>query len=219
MDDFERRVEEEKLAALVELAYGASHEINNPLANIATRAQVLLRDEVHPERRRMLTAIHAQAMRAHEMIADLMLFARPPRLVLVDVDLHEMARQLAGEWRRAAEEQLTELAVSVGEGVLLCRADRTQLAVAIAALVRNSLEALGSGGLVEIRIQSPETGDGHSAGSRPRFREVIVGDNGPGMSPELRQAGANDFMKKPFEIDGLIERVCQLLDIEVPALT
>ncbi len=79
MDDFERRLEEEKLAALVELAYGASHEINNPLANIATRAQVLLREEPHPERRRMLSAIHAQAMRAHEMIADLMLFARPPR--------------------------------------------------------------------------------------------------------------------------------------------
>jgi signal transduction histidine kinase len=32
---FAERLEHEKLEALKELAYGASHEINNPLANIA----------------------------------------------------------------------------------------------------------------------------------------------------------------------------------------
>ncbi len=40
--------ERQKLDAMKELAYGASHEINNPLANISARAQTLLRDETHP---------------------------------------------------------------------------------------------------------------------------------------------------------------------------
>jgi two-component system, OmpR family, response regulator RpaA len=31
---------------------------------------------------------------------------------------------------------------------------------------------------------------------------------------DLRAAGANDFLHKPFEVDTLIERMCQLLDIE-----
>ena len=35
----------------------------------------------------------------------------------------------------------------------------------------------------------------------------------------LRQAGANDFMRKPFEGDRLIERICQLLEIESGAPT
>lgn len=33
---------------------------------------------------------------------------------------------------------------------------------------------------------------------------------------ELRAAGANDFMHKPFEIEKLIERICHHLDMEVP---
>ena len=31
---------------------------------------------------------------------------------------------------------------------------------------------------------------------------------------QLRDAGANDFMKKPFDVDALTQRVCQLLDVE-----
>ena len=32
---------------------------------------------------------------------------------------------------------------------------------------------------------------------------------------ELKAAGADDFMHKPFEVERLIERMCQHLDIEV----
>jgi nitrogen-specific signal transduction histidine kinase len=46
LDELEQRfdtaVQRAKLDAMKELAYGAGHEINNPLANIASRAQTLL---------------------------------------------------------------------------------------------------------------------------------------------------------------------------------
>ncbi len=32
---------------------------------------------------------------------------------------------------------------------------------------------------------------------------------------ELRDAGANDFLRKPFDVEMLIDRICQLLDVEV----
>ena len=31
---------------------------------------------------------------------------------------------------------------------------------------------------------------------------------------QLRDAGANDFIKKPFDVEALSERICQLLDVE-----
>lgn len=34
---------------------------------------------------------------------------------------------------------------------------------------------------------------------------------------DLRAAGADDFMHKPFEIERLLDRMCQLLDMEVPS--
>ena len=36
---------------------------------------------------------------------------------------------------------------------------------------------------------------------------------------ELRLAGADDFMHKPFEIDMLIDRMCAMLEIEPAATT
>src|SRR3990172_466304 len=96
-DEFSAELERQKLEAMKELAYGASHEINNPLANIAARAQTLLRDEADPQRQRKLAAIHRQAMRAHEMIADLMLFARPPAMNVAACDLPRLVQQVVDE--------------------------------------------------------------------------------------------------------------------------
>jgi signal transduction histidine kinase len=171
--DVQARLEAAKLEALYQFAYGLSHEINNPLANIATRAQTLLIDERDPERRRMLATINQQAFRAHEMIADLMLFARPPALRKEPTDLVALAKRVVSEIEPQAKEQGTALVIvgpsnagpsNVGpsrrEGPAprkdadpepyIATIDPTQIAVALRALIQNSLEALGREGRVEV---------------------------------------------------------------------
>jgi excisionase family DNA binding protein len=34
---------------------------------------------------------------------------------------------------------------------------------------------------------------------------------------ELQEAGANDFLQKPFDVETLLERICKMLDLDVPA--
>jgi len=178
--DFIARLEREKLAALMELAYGAGHEINNPLANIVARAQTLLVDETDPERRRKLAAIHRQAMRAHEMIADLMLFARPPKLELAEIDLRDIVRQVVDEQADLAQERSIELKCEVGQTPIHVEADPTQLAVAVGAVLTNAIEAVGSKG--HIMLSAREWSEG-----AVRSAEVIVRDDGPGISETVRR--------------------------------
>jgi signal transduction histidine kinase len=180
MSDFDERLEREKLESLKELAYGASHEIDNPLANIAARAQTLLVDEADPERRRMLVAIHRQAMRAHEMISDLMLFARPPKLQRAAVNLVQIVERVVHEHREIAKERDILLACDVSDASIVLSADETQLAVAIAAVVTNAVEAVGQGGHVQVRTcRSDLAGES--------WAEVVVRDDGPGISPDVRR--------------------------------
>jgi hypothetical protein len=139
-----------KLDALKEFAYGAGHEINNPLANISVRAQTLLRDETNGERRRMLATINRQAMRAHEMIADLMLFARPPELDRRETDAAAIVRRVVDELAATAAAQATRLECAIDDAPLVASVDATQLAVATKAIVRNALEAVAAGGNVTV---------------------------------------------------------------------
>ncbi len=140
-----------RLEALAEFAAGAGHEINNPLATIIGRAQLLLKDEHDPQRRQMLQSIGAQAYRIRDMIGDTMLFARPPQPELQDVSLPTIVEQVVSRLL----EQLSQSGCTVTTSMpadLVLRADPAQLAIVLSELLRNSRQALlPDGGPIQIR--------------------------------------------------------------------
>ena len=173
---FEETLERAKLDAMAEFAAGAGHEINNPLAVISGRAQLMLRDEKDAERRRGLALINAQVMRVYEMIADLRLFARPPALHRQRVNCVELVDRVLRELAPRAVEQQSKLCRLGETGPLEIEADGDQLAVALTAIGNNSLDALGQQGHVEFHIRSRRCGV-----------EIEVADDGPGLTPEVRR--------------------------------
>lgn len=178
-DAFSAAVQHAKLEAMKELAYGASHEINNPLANIAARAQTLLRDEADPERRRALEAIHHQALRAHEMIADLMLFARPPKLRPEPIDLESLLADVVAELEREAAGRAIEISLSIADDLPELVADPVQLAVAVKAVGINAIEAIGREGSVGIDVTAGRLADTSAAVL------IEVRDDGPGIPADI----------------------------------
>jgi hypothetical protein len=196
---FDDLLEQEKLAALKELAYGASHEINNPLANISSRAQTLLREESDPERQRMLATINSQAFRAHEMISDMMLFAKPPQMNRAPVDLGVMVSHVVEELADDAQRQGTALRFHDPQTPLVIPVDEIQLAEALKALCRNALESIGMGGEIDVSVepilplrlaQADAEASGHvdlpDSASVPLGATISVKDNGPGISEQIR---------------------------------
>jgi len=177
-DDLRRWLDDElrraKLDAMKELAYGASHEINNPLANIALRAQTLLKREDDADKRKALQAMHRAAMRAHEMISDLMLFARPPQPERRRIDLRDMVSTVVEELAPRAAELDVRFTTQPSDDPAEVDADVDQLAVALRAVVENSFDALEPGGEVAIEVR-PGRGT----------HRVTVSDNGPGVPPEI----------------------------------
>lgn len=186
---FAETLQQEKLSSLKELAYGASHEINNPLANISSRAQTLLRDESDPERQRMLATINSQAFRAHEMISDMMLFAKPPRMDRQPVDLTPLVEAVLVELADDAQRQGTTLTHEGPRVPIVIPVDEVQFAEAIKALCRNALESVGVGGAVGVSVEAiaplrlavEDETTGSCSGA-----VITVKDDGPGIPDQVR---------------------------------
>jgi signal transduction histidine kinase len=199
---FDERLHHEKLASLRELTYGISHDINNPLANISSRAQMLLRDETDGDRRRLLSMIHSHAMRAHEMITEMALFARPPQLEPESFDLRDVITEVLSDLQQTAESAGVELVLSPELPRADIVADRTQVAVLVHAIVSNGIEAIrrvGRSGFVKVALQSEAdawqlsiTNDGPGLNDRERrhlFDPYFCGyETGRGMGMGLSKS-------------------------------
>lgn len=80
----------ERLGAVGQLAAGAAHEINNPLAIISARAQLLQLKEKDEKRKRELSLISEQIDRISRILSNLMDFARPTPPTLQETNIHEV---------------------------------------------------------------------------------------------------------------------------------
>ncbi len=173
---FDRRLHNQKLSALKQFAYGLSHEINNPLANISTRAQHLKQGEADPQRSASLQKIVDQVYRAHEMIADLMFYANPSLPETSRCDLNSLVRSVADEFVDEADSLSIRLESETPVGELLLDLDEPMFGEALRVLLRNSIEAIGSSGTIVMSIV-------------PEADRVLihVADSGPGLSRSARE--------------------------------
>lgn len=163
-----------KQDALIEFAAGAGHEINNPVAAISGRVQLLLKDEDDPRRRESLSTIGAQALRISQMIGDTMQFAEPPPLHPARCELGASVKTILEKLGSRLQEQGTQVKLTRPDEVWIA-ADENQLLTVVAELVTNSLNALGQGGTVNITVAKPDA-------PVPGFAKLEVSDDGPGLT-------------------------------------
>lgn len=139
-----------KLDALAEFAAGAGHELNNPLAVVVGRAQLLIGQENDPRKARSLRAILNQAQRAHRILRDLMYVARPPQPRMRYCQPDEVWRQcLRDATAEAADRGVQVVAESLAFGKPAWT-DPDGLRHLAEVLLRNAMEATPAGGTVKV---------------------------------------------------------------------
>jgi signal transduction histidine kinase len=160
-----------KLDALAEFAAGAGHELNNPLAVIVGRAQLLLARESEPSAVRSLRAILAQAQRAHRILRDLMFVARTPEPRPRTCQPDEILRASLRDFKPEADARGVRLVAESTDAGTRAWADADALRHVADVLIRNAIESTPKGGSVRVR----------AAGDRQALRWTIH-DDGRGIS-------------------------------------
>ena len=183
------------IAAVGELAAGAAHEMNNPLAVIAGRAQLLAGRARTKKDREAAELIVRKAEEISGIATDLMSFARPasPRLVRVDAaGLLASARErlLSGELPKDARATVD---IEVGDCPPV-RADPEQIEEVLVELMRNAgdefrLVKLGHGRWSWVCREELEQA-ARQAGPAAVLEEVAQHPPAPRLYPDIELANA-----------------------------
>lgn len=178
----EERIRDAKLAALAELAAGAGHEINNPLAVISGNAQRLLRTEPDPDRGDALRVVVRNCQRIHGILRDLMQFARPPRPSPTCIQAVDLMTGVRDDLAAFAEERLVRFEIVFPPPDLMVEADGKQIRHAVAAVVRNAIEASGPDGWVRLGCEPMSSAVG-----------FVIEDGGPGLAEDVAEHAFDPF--------------------------
>jgi signal transduction histidine kinase len=172
LDERDRESPSERLDALAEFAAGAGHELNNPLAVIVGRAQLLLAKANDPDTVRSLRAVIGQARRAHRILRDLMYVARPPALRPRPCVPDDIVRSCLRDLQPEADARGLRLVSELDEQSRSVWLDPDPMRHLIDVLTRNALEATPPGGTIRVTSRF----DGSQL-------EWVVRDGGKGIDP------------------------------------
>ena len=181
----------EKLAGLGQLASTIAHEINDPLESIMNLLYLIRSAENVDVTQEYALLAESELLRVSEITMQILGFYRPQRHpALIDL------------------EDLTRTALSVYSGRMLVRDVQLfwrirpvppvftmagELRQVISNLVRNSIEAMPSGGTISIRINRQRDYNSASTGSCNGVR-LTVADTGEGIAPKIA-----DKLFQPFQ--------------------
>ena len=184
-----RVVEGETLRAVGQMASGMAHHVNNLLAVISGRVQLLLARVPPPEIRRPLEVVQRATFDAADVVRRVLGFTavQPSSAAAAPIDLNDIVREVVEltrpRWRDEAQMRSLTIEVTVEAGTVPHVAgDASALREVTMNLLFNAIDALKEGGTVRIATWAADD-----------WVYCAVADTGVGMSDEVRRRALEPF--------------------------
>jgi two-component system sensor histidine kinase HydH len=167
----------EKLAAIGKLAAGVAHEIRNPLSSIRGFAQYLQRSlKNHPQEQEYAETMVLEVDRINTVVSDLLTIARPIEAELSPTDVTELIEHSIRLVQADARSRNVNIELNISD-LSKIPLDSNQMTQAILNLLLNALQAVNSGGRIEVGAELDP--------SVSRLK-IWVEDNGSGITADQK---------------------------------
>jgi PAS domain S-box-containing protein len=159
----EETIESERLAALTLLAAGVAHEIGNPLNSLGIHLQLLRRRVAKlPTKYRTgleesLEVTAQEVTRLDGIITQFLRAVRPKPVEMTPENLNTILRESLEFLGPEIRDRDILVETSLDPGLPLINLDRDQIKQAIYNILRNSLQAMKSGGFLKVQTHHDET--------------------------------------------------------------
>jgi signal transduction histidine kinase len=183
-----RVVEGETLRAMGQMASGMAHHVNNLLAVISGRTQLLLVRATSPEVRRPLEIIQRATFDAADVVRRVLGFASmqpAPAGVPVDFNeiVHEVVELTRPRWRDEAQMHALTIDVRLELGdIARVAGEAPALREVVMNLIFNAIDALRTDGTIRITTWGADT-----------WVFCAVADDGVGMDDDVRRRALEPF--------------------------
>ena len=175
-------VQSEKLASLGTLLSGVAHELNNPLSNVSSSAQILYEDLDELEKKfkmDLINQILEQSDRARDIVRTLLEFSRISKFSWQPLSLKMLVEQTITLLRGQVPSNV-EISVDIPEDLEIT-VDKQRMQQVFLNLLKNGIDVIGEDGMIWISCREvirKEKGR--------REVEILIEDNGPGIPEVIR---------------------------------
>lgn len=173
-----RLVQAAKLAAVGEMAAGIAHELNNPLTSVTGFAELVMDDMPDDSPSRAdLDLVIRESRRARDVVRRLLDFARQSESTRANSSMNKVIEDVVTLTHHLIHTNGVELLLNLQDDLPWVLMDENQMKQVLLNLVHNALQAMPTGGQMEISTTT----------SQKVGREgimVSVRDNGVGIPPE-----------------------------------
>ena len=165
----------QKMAALGEMTAGLAHQLRNSMGAVSGFCQLLSKKAgVNTRFSEIAESIRSEAATSELMLSRFLDFSRPLKLNISTFDLVDLIAACIDKYLFKAGNRGIEISFKHSNRGATFTGDFLLLKEALNNLIANSIQAMDSGGQIEVALENLDTGV-----------RLVISDNGPGIADNI----------------------------------